>query len=186
MTEYLRLLVVFFAAVNPAAVVLAASGVREGPARAFVRTAALGLAVAAVLYVVAVLVADSLLDFLDVAPETFRIAAGIVMATAGVFAVWRARVASGPGEGDWRDGVFPLGIPLLAGPSGLIAALSYGADEGAAKAFFAAAPVLVVAAALLCTKAGRAHAAADAVARLTGALLVVIAAGLIVEGVRDI
>jgi len=185
-SDYLQLLVIFFAAINPPAVALAArdlSGSRSGRPLA---VAGAGFAIAAALYLVAASVAESLLDFLDVAPETFRIAAGIVMATTGVFALWRARVAAAPSEDGLQDAVFPLAIPLLASPAGLIAALSYGADDGVRMAFGAAVVPLAVAAALAATPLRRGEAAVDAAARLLAAVLVVVSAGLIVEGVRDI
>lgn len=186
MSDYLQLLVIFFATINPPAVALAARDLAESRSRRPLVVAAVGFAIAGVLYLFAAAVADSLLDFLDVAPETFRIAAGIVMGTTGVFALWRARVAAAPSEDGLQDAVFPLAIPLLASPAGLIAALSYGADEGAGMAFGAAVVPLAVAAALTVAPLRRGEVAADAVARLLAALLVVVAAGLIVEGVRDI
>jgi small neutral amino acid transporter SnatA (MarC family) len=185
-SDYLQLLLVFFAAINPAAVALAASDLRDGAKAHPLAVAASGFVLAAMLYLVAASTADSLLDFLDVAPETFRIAAGIVMATTGVYAVWRARIAVSPSEESWQDAIFPLAIPLLASPAGLIAALSYGADDGVVKAFGAAIVALAAAATLAVIPLRRGALAADAVARLLGALLVVVAAGLVVEGVRDI
>lgn len=188
MSDFARLLVIFLAAVNPAAVALAvqdrfATGATSPPAA---KTVLIGAGAALALLATAVLAADPLLDFLDVAPETFRIAAGIVMATTGVFAAWRARVAAAPLEGDWRDGVFPLALPLLAGPAGLVAAMSYGLDEGRGLTFVAAAVVVTLASALCLAQTRRATRPLDALARIAGALLVVIAAGLIVEGVGDI
>jgi len=184
-SNYLQLLVIFFAAINPAAVAIAGEGLRGRTSRPLL-LAGVGLTLAAALYLFAAAIADNLLDFLDVAPETFRIAAGIVMATAGVYALWRARVAVADAEDGWQAAVFPLAIPLLAGPAGLIAALSYGADEGVWMAFGAAIVPLAVAGLLAVTPLRRGAVAADAIARLLGALLVIVAAGLIVEGVRDI
>lgn len=188
MSDFARLLVTFLAAVNPAAVALAAQDrfATTSTRPVVAKTALAGAGVAALLFAIAVLAADPLLDFLNVAPETFRIAAGIVMATAGVFAVWRARVASAAMEGDWRDAIFPLGLPLLAGPAGLITAMSYALDEGRAVTFVAAVGIVAVGAALCVVQTRTAARPLDALARIAGALLVVIAAGLIVEGVRDI
>ena len=122
---------------------------------------------------------------LDIAPETFRLAAAIVLAAVGMFAVWRGRVAAAPGDG-WQAGIFPAGIPLLAGPAGLAAALSLSADNGAGVSFAAAiAPVLLGGAAIAWLP-GRSGAAADGLARLLGALLVVLAAAMAVDGVRSV
>lgn len=132
MSDGLRLAVIFIAAVNPAAVLAAwAPSQRERGRRRWrwwgsrwrwrwcwprrlARTAR---------------------STLDIAPETFRIAAGLVMLTAGAYAIARARVAAAAFEDGWKAGVSPLGLPLLLSPAVAVAALSYGADEGAAKTF---------------------------------------------------
>lgn len=185
MSDSLRLAVVFLAAVNPAAVALAAWAPSRPRARA-AEAGVTGLAVAAALVLAAALGANSLLDALDIAPETFRIAAGMVMLTAGAYAVARARVAAAAFEDGWKGGISPLGLPLLLGPAVAVAALSYGADEGAAKTFAAALPALALAAALTVARPHGWTALTDGVARLLGAGLVAVAAGLIVDGVRDI
>ncbi|MCC7365365.1 MAG: MarC family protein [Dehalococcoidia bacterium] len=190
MSDYLRLLLIFAVVINPLAVRVAFEPWRERlDRRELPAVAGVGAAVAAVLLGLAAVIAADLLDFLDVAPETFRIAAGIVMATSAVLAVWRGRAGATlvPGESrSWQAGVFPLGLPLLAGPAGLVAAMTYGIDDGEVKAWAAAVPWLAVGAALALVELTRWTAAADAVARVCGALLVVVSAGLIVEGVRDI
>jgi multiple antibiotic resistance protein len=187
MNEYLRLLVAFIAAVNPAAVAVAMAARGGGhDARLAWRTPAIGLFVALVIYAVLASVAVPLLDWLQIEPETFRIAAGIVVAVGGVFALWRGRWGD-PGR-DPGDGVaiFPLALPLLAGPWGLAAVLSYSVDHGIGLAIGAAAPAVAVAAGLVAMNPAKGAVALDAIARITGALAVAIAAGLIVSGVRAI
>lgn len=186
MTDFLRMTVVFFATVNPFAVMLASRDLPHGRRRIAAITAGIGLGIATGLLALAAAAADPLLDFLDVAPETFRLAAGVVMLTAAVHVVWRGRMAAAPALGDWKDGVFPLALPLLAGPAALVAAVSYGAGEGPWLTFLAAMPWLAVAAALAWLGPSKRLAWADALARITGALLVAAAAGLIVDGVRAI
>ncbi|MBI5948120.1 MAG: MarC family protein [Chloroflexi bacterium] len=184
MTDYLKLALIFFAAVNPASVALA-MGRPAGERRTM---AAAGFMVAAAVLAAAAGVADSLLDLLEIAPETFRIAGGIVMVTAGVLALWEpGRQARDVAPG-WQGGLFPLGIPLLAGPAAVAAVMSYGADEGTGLALGALAPAVVLATALFVAAAERPSTrnALRAVAMLTAALLVVAGAGLIVSGVRDI
>lgn len=187
MTEYLRLLVVFFAALNPAAIALGAAVAREASARRSWPLVAVAAAIAAALYGLAAGFAEDMIDFLEVEPETFRIAAGTVMLVVGAYAAWRARVAAtmtdAPG---WQAALFPLALPLLVGPAGVVAAISYGVDEGGGRTFLALLPVLALAALAMLAPAERYLAAFDAVARLTGALLVVVGAGLIVSGVRAI
>lgn len=181
-----------FAAINPAAALIAfrgAVGDRWGT-RAFAseRPAMVvaGVVVAGALYALLAFAGENLLEELDIAPETFRIAAGIVMAASGVFAIWRMGLADDgalPGIG---AGVFPLAIPLLGSAAGLVAAISYGADQGSWETFAAAAVIVVVTGALAWQYRDSWRPVAGPVARLTGALLIAVAAALVVEGVRDV
>ena len=183
MTDFLQLLVFLVAAVNPAA----AAGAAEPAGRAFsTRILGVGAVVAVVLVGGAALLADPILDGLGVEPETFRVGAGVVLLIGGALAVWNgATPHRGPWEGD-RVAFFPLGLPVLATPAALAAAVSYGADEGAGETLTAAAIALAVAIGLLAARAGRFEAATDGVARVTGGVLIMVAAGLIVSGVRAI
>jgi multiple antibiotic resistance protein len=187
LSEYLRLLVAFFAAVNPAAVAMAtmAKGGEEDQRHSWV-IAAIGAGVAMVLFLIAVLVSESLLGWLQIEPETFRVAAGIVMAVCGAYTVWFGRWGQHSEEVGWFAGVFPLGLPLLAGPAGLIAALSYSVDKGEGRTLGAVAVVVVIGAILVALRPRNSAPALDAIARITGALLIAIAAGLVVSGVRAI
>lgn len=182
MTGFLQLIVIFIAAVNPAAVALSAAGQPR-----VARTAALGCAIAVALVVIAAAGADRFLDAFDIEPETFRIGAGVVLLANGVVVLVRARPAAFAPEGAWwQQAISPLAFPVLFGPAVAAAALSYGADDGPAKTIPAAVIAVVVAAAVYATGAARGRPALDGLARLLGALLVVVAVGLIVEGVRDV
>lgn len=187
MTGYLQLAVVLLLAVNPAAAFLAfvprgdEPSLTERPP-----AAATGLALAAVLYATAASTARPLLDFLDVEPETFRVAAGVVMAVMGARTLLPPLPAMGDASRDWRAGIYPLGIPLIAGPAGLMAAISYGADEGTAFTLAAAAPALLLASAVAGLAPVRIRPVFAIAAPLMAALLVAAGAGLIVSGVRDI
>ena len=187
MNTYWQLVVFFFAALNPASVALAMSIVRDDrDPRAQWLAPAIGLGVAAIVYLAAVFGAERVLDWLAIEPESFRVAAGIVMAAAGVFAIWRAAPDIEGKESGLQSAIFPLALPLLVSPAGLVAAVTYGADDGGGKAIGALAVSLLIAAVLLVSRPGRGMPALDAVARLTGAVLVVVAAGLVVDGVRAI
>ncbi|MBI2766373.1 MAG: hypothetical protein HYX53_10750 [Chloroflexi bacterium] len=186
MSEWLRLAIALAAAVNPAAV--AATAAAAPPGRIRLRTIPAAAALALAIIAAAAALAGRILDGLDIEPETFRIAAGMVMATMGVLTLWRGNTPATIDEwpGGWRAAVFPLALPLLLGPATLIAALSYSADHGAARTASAAAVGLVVASLLVAIGFGGRRVPAEAVARLTGALLVAIATGLVVDGVRAI
>lgn len=183
MNDYLRLLVVFFAAVNPAAV--ATAMVAKGAEHESRVPCVIGAAIAIALFAVAVLVSSSMLDWLQIEPETFRVAAGIVMALGGAYTIWFGRWGIHSDVPGYQTAVFPLALPLLAGPAGLIAALSYSVDDGAGRTL-GAVVVSVAIGAMLVAIGPRQAAALDAVARITGGLLVAIAAGLVVSGVRAI
>lgn len=187
MNDFLRLVVIFFAAVNPAAV--AASVLRlehSGDSRLRVRLPVAAAVIALAVFALACWSAPHLLDWLDIAPESFRVAAGVVMATSGVLVIWFGAITTDTDRIDLAGAAFPIAVPLLAGPAGLMAAVSYGTDDGFGQTFGAAAIIVVAAAALLITRLDRARPVLGGVARVTGALLIAVAAGLIVSGVRDI
>ncbi len=185
MSDALRVLTAFFAVVNPASVALVAGAIRFPDERTRRAAIAIATVFAGGLAALAAVAADAILDGLEIEPETFRIAAGAVMATAGVYAALRPGALTPAGQGSRADGLFPLGIPTLLSPAMLVAAMSYGADEGVGTAIGAALVVFVLAAATaIALPAGRApKLAADGIARLTGALLVVLSVALIVDGV---
>jgi multiple antibiotic resistance protein len=186
-SDFLRLLVILMAAVNPPAVVLAMWDKPERPARAAWRVPLMGGCIGGVILVVAVLVSGSLLDWLAIAPESFRVAAGVVMAVAGALVIWQGRWGSLGHVGNGIEtAIFPLALPLIAGPAALVAAISYGVDEGRGETIVAALIAAAVAALLVAVSPARARPALDAIARTLGALLVAVAAGLIVSGVRAI
>ncbi|MGE3076014.1 MAG: MarC family protein [Dehalococcoidia bacterium] len=181
MTDFLQLLVFMFAAVNPFAAASAPAG-KKLP----LEVAGIGVALAVVLVGAAALLSDSILDGLGVEPETFRVGAGVVFLIGGALAAWNGGAAhKGPWEGR-SAAVFPLALPVLVTPAVLAAAVTYGVDRGKGEALLAAAICVGIAAALVSLRAGRNGAACDAVARVTGGLLVLVAAGLIVSGVRAI
>ncbi|HMN98682.1 MAG TPA: hypothetical protein PKD59_04665 [Miltoncostaeaceae bacterium] len=145
-----------------------ALGLGEG--RAPRRTLAVVLAAGAALILAGVLLADPLLDALDVSPESFRIGAGIVLAALGAATLVRPR----PGG--------PAGA-LLVTPDLACMAIASSADEGVGPALGAAAIALALVAALaLLPRLGPAGRAAPFLA----ALQVVVGVALVVSGVRDV
>lgn len=115
-------------------------------------------------------VADPLLDALAISPESFRIAAGLVLAAAGLQTiVWPA--PSGP-----------FGALLLT-PELACFAVSSGADEAMPEVLGAAAIALGVVA--IAAVAGP-HAPTARAAQFLAALQVVVGVALVVSGVRDV
>jgi small neutral amino acid transporter SnatA (MarC family) len=147
----------------------------------------LGMCVAAFLLMgVAVLAAGPFLEWLDVSPENFQLAAGLIMLPQALQLLVRGRTLAHEGSG----GLLPLAVPLLAGPASVVAAMSYGARFGEGRAAGASALVLFATAGLL--MAGErfprwvGRAGMGALGRFNGALLVVVAVELIVDGVRSV
>jgi hypothetical protein len=118
------------------------------------------------LVVAAVLAADELLDLLEVSPESFRIAAGLVLAIAGL----RTLLGAASVAGTYSAVVTPE-LALLS--------VSAGADEPTG--------TVLVAAALAFTVAGLAAAVPGRVlVRFLAALQIVVAVALVVSGVQDV
>lgn len=184
MTDPLQLLFVMLAAANPATGLRAAL---PGGPRLRLPAVAVAMAIAVGAVIVTGAVATSLLDGLDIEQETARIAAGLVVGISGGQAV----VLGGPtvrrGIGGWQAGLYPLGIPLALNPAVLVAVVAFSshpdAGEGRTTVLATVSVALTAAAALL---PARFAGAADGVARLTGAAAVLVAAAMVVSGVRDV
>lgn len=180
MADFLRLVLLFLAAVNPPAVTRSAllgglAGDRLAPLIAG--------ALAAVLAALAALAGERVMDLLDVEPASFRVAVGTVAAIAGGLAIVLGRAPGGTMPGEPGNAFFPLALPWIAGPAVLLVAVQSSVDDGTGESIAAAAIAVVVAVALLLPGVPRPAAALDGLARLAGALLLVLGAGLIVDGV---
>lgn len=164
--SYGFLLAGLVATANAGRVAVAASACRPSP-RAF---AAALLAGAAVI-VAGAFVAGPLLDGLSISPESFRIAAGLVLAAAAVRTIVWPGVWSGPF------------VAVLVTPELAAVALSFGADEPTLKVLAAALPALLPA--LLAYRIRRTATGALA-AQFLAALQIVVAVALAVAGIRDV
>jgi small neutral amino acid transporter SnatA (MarC family) len=141
----------------------------------------------------AALVADPFLDWLDVTPENFQFAAAVIMSPLAIRLLVFGTTMGLPGDGSQAGRLawaVPLGVPLVAGPAALAAAMSYGTRFGIPEVLAAAALVVVFTAALFFVSDRAARllrgAGMDVLARLSGALLVVIAVELAIDGVRSV
>ena len=155
----------FLATTNAGRFALACQADRPPP-----RTVGLALLAGFGLVAVAVVFAYDLLDALDISPESFRIAAGLVLGAAGVRTLVWPHPASGP---------FPA---VLVTPDLASAALSFGADEATWKVFAAAAVALP----FLIAAFARPRGPIVLAAQFLAALELVVAVALIVSGVRDV
>lgn len=178
------LVVAFLAAVNPFRV---RPGLPEVDGRARPRALAAGCLLVFALGAVAVAAAPALLDGLDVSPETFRLAAGFVMAVAAGWVLWFPHRAGEPELAGLAAAVVPVAFPLLIGPELFVLTISTGADESAVSVLGALALALTATFALGAVPRSDAQAALwRGASRLAAAVLMVAAVALIVSGIREV
>ena len=107
----------------------------RGPARRALASAVAELAAAgglagALAVCAAALLGEPLLELLDVSESSFRIAAGVVAALAGVFDLFRRPPSPEPALDGRRAALVPVAVPAVARPALLVLALGAGADSG--------------------------------------------------------
>ena len=196
MSEVPLLIAVFWAALNPPASMASLPADFAGLAsdrRARLLIVAWGAAIGLLALVAAL--HQPLFDLLEVSAPSFDVAAGLVMLVGAMRPLLRGRAidehAASMLEGGRPLGALaPLAVPLLATPAALAAAISYGERAGTGPTIAVAAGLVTVGALGLWVSANLAsspaRAVVEALARLTGALLIAVAVGLIVDGVLTI
>jgi small neutral amino acid transporter SnatA (MarC family) len=138
--SFALLVLAFLGAVNPCRARLAL-GV---PLAATALGALAALAVAAALAALA----DPLLDALDVSPESFRLAAGLVLAVEGARVVVWPRPAAEPELAGLAAALVPVAFPILLQPGVVVLALAAGPEDAGWGALGALAVALAVTVAL--------------------------------------
>ena len=132
-------------------------------------------------------VGGAFLDALDISPETFLLAAGLVLALEGARALLVARPAAEPVLAGLGAAVVPVLFPLLLTPGVVALALAAGGDGLAAEAVGALAVAL--AAVVLTTwirRGERADGLLAAGGRLLGAAEVAAGIALAVDSLHDV
>jgi small neutral amino acid transporter SnatA (MarC family) len=173
------LLLAFVAAVNPCRTSLA---LPRSPA-----VLALGSLVALAAGAALAAAGSVLLEALDVSPESFGLAAGLVLVLEGMRALVLPRPADEPELPGLGAALVPVAFPLLLQPGVVVLALAAGADDVAGRATGALAAAL-----FLVTLAGarpigaRGEALFAAGGRVLGALEIAAGAALAVEAIRDV
>jgi len=157
-------------------------------------TLAVGLAVAAATAVLLAGLSDPILDLLDVSLPTFQVGAAIVVGLSGFLWLIRGAAQSAstdeqlPAAGPWRGLIVPLLVPVLVTPGLVVASITAGADHGVVSTTLAA--VLTLAVAGLGALAPRSVSGSTVVwavgARFVGALAIVLALALAVDGVKSV
>ncbi len=177
------LVVAVLAAVDPARVRLAVrTSVPGVPAATMAAGAALALGALGTLAIAG----DALLSWLSVRPESWRIAAGIVMGFTGVHRLLTGMPDAEPTLSDRMVAVVPVGFPILFTPAAVVLAVSGGVDVGAVATVVAFAAALGIAGALSVAGTSSPDRLWLAASRLSGGILVVAAVAAIISGIADI
>jgi len=180
MTEILRAAVGIFATLAPFGLIpafLAASPTaREEDDALAARTLPLAGVTALAVLLVAVLLADLFLGFLDVSAENFQAGAAVIMAPLAVRLLWSGRSLGLSEVATSRPWLLPLAIPGLAGPASLAAVVAYSGR-------LAAVALLYAGGFLRRTLGGL---PVGILGRLSGVLVVAIAVELAADGIRSV
>jgi small neutral amino acid transporter SnatA (MarC family) len=173
------LLLAFVGAVNPCRI-------RPGlPARPGVVT--LGAVVALAVGAALAAAGGTILDVLDVSPESFRLAAGLVLTVEGARALVFPRLAIEPELSGLGAALVPVAFPYVLQPGVIVLAVAAGGDDLAAPAIgaLALALVLVVVAGTV-PHSIRREGLFLAGARLLGALEIAAGVALAVDAIHDV
>ena len=195
MNEFARATFALVLAVAPlGAIPIFAAYLRDVSAETRVRGAiAVGL-ISVALLAATIAVGDPLLDWIEVSPENFQVAAGILIAPVALRLLVTGDSMITPEEADGpmprRAWLIPLVFPLIVGPASLAAAISYGTRYGEGETIGAAAVASAIAllacayAPWLTERLGKLP--IGALGRLNGALLMIVVVELIVDGVQTV
>jgi multiple antibiotic resistance protein len=185
MNDFSRVAVALFAVLNAPGVLGAFAAIAPATPGARLRLTARVLALTFGALTLAAALNGPVLEWLDVSPENFQLAAGIVMLTLALRLLWWGEM--GPPSASspyWR------GVSLVLGPVPIVSVLCYGSRFGAGTALGAAAIAILVTGCLLTASCwldprlgsgGR-----SALARFNGALIVLLAVELMVDGIQSI
>jgi small neutral amino acid transporter SnatA (MarC family) len=178
----LLILLAYVAAVNPARI---RQALPETDGRGRIQPLLLGALIVVALTAGLVAAATSILDALDITDETWRIGSGIVVGLVGIVTVVLPSAGDEPVLDGWAASIVPVAFPLLITPQLVALAVVFGATESFGLAFVMA--VVAIGAGVATGLMRVAHPSLwRATSRLLGALLVIVAIALVVEGIRDV
>ena len=194
MTEILRAAVGVFATLAPFGLIPAFLAVSrdasENEDANASQTLLLAVVTAFAALLAAVVLADPFLGFLDISGESFQAAAAVIAAPLAVRLLWSGRSLGLSEVTTSRPWLLPLAIPGLAGPASLAVVVAYSGRYGETDAAIAVVIAMAAASALLYA-GGFLHRslgerAIGVFGRLSGALIVIIAVELAIDGVRSV
>ncbi|HEY5876744.1 MAG TPA: hypothetical protein VIT64_15665 [Ilumatobacteraceae bacterium] len=178
------------AAFNPARVALGVpspSGREAERRRERTVIAAIGVAVGSVVLLAVAGVSDALLDAFYVSAPAFRIAAGIVGAAAGAYAMFVRHRSDLPVLPGRRAALVPVAVPLVVNAAAFLFAISAAADRGLPVVLGAIiAGSLLAVAATVVPAGGTADRSLGLVARATGGFLLLAGVLLVIDGVFSV
>jgi small neutral amino acid transporter SnatA (MarC family) len=179
------MLVAYLAALNPMRTRL---GVPEhSGGRARMDVLASGSAIGLVVLVASATLAPSLLRSLEISPETFRIAAGLVLVIVAAWMLFVPVPADEPTPDGAGAALWPVAYPRVVSPETLTLAFTTGASDGvgAMVPALVAACVVLLAAGLVRTGPLSGRVLAN-LGRVFAVALVLIGIWLALQGVREV
>lgn len=128
-----------------------------------------------------------ILDALQITPETFRLAAGLIVGIAGLRTLVVERPADEPELDGWGAAAWPVAFPRLFTPETAALALTTGSQEGGMAVLGGAAAALALLNALgWLRRTERTDRFLVRLGRMMSVLLMVMAVFLVVDGIRDV
>jgi len=177
--------IAYTAAVNPLRTRLGLPEHEGGKARMSVLAAGALLALGGVLALAGW--SRPILDALEVSPETFRLAAGIVISVAAMITLARPRPGHEPEARGMAAGLWPVAYPRLLSVEVVALALTTGTKEGVAASLVAAAIAFGITLGLgMIRRTEFIDRVLLNTGRLVVVLLVIVAVFLMVDGIRDV
>lgn len=153
-------------------------------------TVLLGAALTLAAVLVVAVVADDLLDWLEITPATARIAVGAVVAIAGLRDLVTAPPDPEPTLAGWKAALVPVLFPFLFSPPAALLSVSGSADQGTATCVTVAAaalvPLVIASAFDYASESSAAQRVERGLHRIVAGVLVLAAFALVVDGIFDI
>ena len=174
--------IAYLAAVNPPRLRI---GLPEADGRARFGPLLAGSVLVFVITAALALTAESLLEWFQITPESWRMASGIIVGLVGARVLVAPQRAEEPVLDGWGAALVPVAFPLLFTPQLATLAVLFGGTESSSVAVGMLALAMVVAVGVGMMRRTR-DALWLASARFFGALLIIVAVLEVVEGIRDV
>ena len=174
--------IAYLAAVNPPRLRI---GLPEADGRARFGPLLAGSVLVFVITAALALTAESVLEWFQITPESWRMASGIIVGLVGARVLVAPQRAEEPVLDGWGAALVPVAFPLLFTPQLATLAVLFGGTESSSVAVGMLALAMVVAVGVGMMRRTR-DALWLASARFFGALLIIVAVLEVVEGIRDV